>query len=453
MAISKEDNFYKNLTALANDNNSINPAMYQKHNVKRGLRNENGTGVVVGLTNVSYVLGYEMENQEKIPVEGKLFYRGINLNDFVEGFQSQNRRGFEECTYLLLFGTLPTKNELQQFNELLDGERNLPASFTENMILKIPSKDIMNKLQRSILVLYSHDENPDDTSITNVLSQCIKLIARFPTIISYGYQAKSHYFDKKSLMIHSPQNGLGTAENILYMSRSDNKYTPLEAEVLDLSLVIHAEHGGGNNSAFATHVISSSGTDTYSAIAAAVGCLKGPKHGGANIKVREMIENIKLNVRDIKDNGQLKDYLWKILKKEVFNKEGLVYGIGHAVYTKSDPRTLLLKKKALELSIEKDRVDDFNLYKNIEDLSLELFKELKGEDFIICGNVDLYSGFIYELLGIPTDLYTPLFAAARISGWCAHLIEQQVSDNKIIRPAYINTSPRISYTSLEHRSS
>ena len=451
MVISKENSFYGNLTKLANSSNYVKPEMYQKYNVKRGLRNENGTGVVVGVTNVSYVLGYEMENQVKIPVEGKLLYRGINLGDFVEGFQIDNRHGFEECVYLLLFGTLPTTDELQQFNNLLDSERNLPASFTENIILKIPSKDIMNKLQRSILVLYSHDENPDDTSIPNVLSQCIQLIAKFPTIISYGYQAKTHYFDKKSLVIHSPQKGIGTAENILYMTRSDNKYTPLEAEILDLSLVIHAEHGGGNNSAFATHVISSSGTDAYSAITAAVGCLKGPKHGGANIKVREMIENIKANAGDITDKGKLKNYLWKIIKKEVFNKEGLIYGMGHAVYTKSDPRALLLKNKAFELSKEKDKVDEFNLYRNIEELSLELFKELKGENFLICANVDLYSGFVYDMLGIPPELYTPLFAAARISGWCAHLIEQQLSDNKIIRPAYINTSSRISYTSMEHR--
>jgi len=447
----KNNRFFSNITDLVKKNNFIQPELYKKHNVKRGLRNENGTGVVVGLTNVSYVLGYEMDNHIKNPIDGKLLYRGINLEDLVAGFQNQNRRGYEECAYLLLFGVLPTAEQLEEFNELLDQERHLPGSFTENMILKIPSKDIMNKLQRSILVLYSHDENPDDTSIPNVLRQCIQLIARFPTIISYGYQAKAHYFDKKSLFIHSPQKGIGTAENILYMTRPDNQYTRIEAETLDLCFVIHAEHGGGNNSAFSTHVISSSGTDTYSAISAAVGCLKGPKHGGANIKVREMVEDIKTNVQNISDRGQLKDYLWKILKKEAFNKEGLIYGMGHAVYTKSDPRALQLKKKALELSIEKDRVEEFNLYNNIEELSLELFKELKGENVVICSNVDLYSGFVYDLLNIPPELYTPLFAAARISGWCAHLIEQLASDNKIIRPAYINTSPRVSYTPIEAR--
>lgn len=449
--LTESTNFYSKLVRLAQNNNSIPSDLYGKYNVKRGLRNENGTGVVVGLTNISYVLGYEMRDQVKVPIEGKLLYRGINLDDFVSGYQAQKRRGFEECIYLLLFGVLPTKVELEQFNDLLDNERDLPKSFTENMILKIPSKNIMNKLQRSVLVLYSHDENPDDTGISNVLDQCIKLIARFPTIISYGYQAKAHYFDKKSLFIHPPQRGIGTAENILFMTRPDNKYSRIEAETLDLCLVIHADHGGGNNSAFATHVISSSGTDAYSAISAAVGCLKGPKHGGANLKVREMIDNIKTNVSDPNDVSQLKDYLWKIIKKEAFNREGLIYGMGHAVYTKSDPRSVLLKKKAFELSIEKNRVEEFNLYKNIEELSLEIFRELKGEHFTICSNVDLYSGFVYDMLNIPSDLYTPLFATARIAGWCAHLIEQLASDNKIIRPAYINTSPKTTYTAIEAR--
>jgi citrate synthase len=439
------------LAILAEKNNYIAPELYQTHNVKRGLRNENGTGVLVGLTNVGSVQGYKLEGNVKVPAEGKLFYRGINVEDFVLDFQREKRRGFEECIYLLLFGVLPTEEQLIHFNQLLDEYRCLPASFTENMILKIPSKDIMNKLQRSILVLYSHDENPDDTTISNVLRQCIQLISRFPTIISYGYQAKAHYFDNKSLFIHAPQAGIGTAENILYMTRPDNIYTKTEAEILDLALVIHAEHGGGNNSAFATHVVSSSGTDTYSSIVAAIGSLKGPKHGGANIKVREMVQNIKDNVPRLNDRGILKDYLWKIIKKEVFNQEGLIYGMGHAVYTKSDPRTGLLKGKAFELAVEKDRVDEFNLYKNIEELSLELFRELKGDSFNVCANVDLYSGFVYELLNIPPELYTPLFATSRIAGWCAHRIEQLVSDQKIIRPAYVNTSPLKEYISLQQR--
>ncbi|MBB6215708.1 citrate synthase [Anaerosolibacter carboniphilus] len=443
--------FLHNLAVLAEKNNYIASELYQKHNVKRGLRNENGTGVLVGLTNVASVQGYKLEGNIKKPAEGKLFYRGINVEDFVLGFQNQKRRGFEECVYLLLFGVLPTEEQLAQFNQLLDEHRYLPANFTENMILKIPSKDIMNKLQRSILVLYSHDENPDDTTISNVLRQSIQLISRFPTIISYGYQAKAHYFDNKSLFIHAPQAGIGTAENILYMTRPDNAYTQTEAEILDLALVIHADHGGGNNSAFATHVVSSSGTDTYSSIVAAIGSLKGPKHGGANIKVREMVLNIKENVSRINDRGILKDYLWKIIKKEAFNQEGLIYGMGHAVYTKSDPRTSLLKGKAFELAIEKDRVDEFNLYKNIEELSLELFKELKGDSYDICANVDLYSGFVYEMLNIPPELYTPLFATSRIAGWCAHRIEQLVSDQKIIRPAYANTCLTEKYILLQER--
>lgn len=427
---------FESLAITAEKNNFIKPETYNMFNIKRGLRNRNGTGVKVGLTKVGSVQGYKFDSNKKMPVDGELLYRGIKLMDLVKGFQDQRRYGFEECVYLLLFGELPTKENLDEFNELLDEWRRLPESFTENMILKIPSKDIMNKLQRSILVLYSHDDNPDDISVKNLLMQSIKLIARFPTIISYGYQAKAHYFENKSLFIHSPQSGIGTAENILFMIRPDNKYTKTEAEILDLCLVIHAEHGGGNNSAFTTHVVSSSGTDTYSAIAAAVGALKGPKHGGANIKVKEMIQDIKENAINWKNRSMLKDYLLKILRKEAFNREGLIYGIGHAVYTKSDPRAVLLKNKALELAIEKDAIDEFNLYKNIEELTIEIFKELKGEDTLICANVDLYSGFVYEMLNIPKELYTPLFAAARLPGWCAHRIEQIVSDKKILRPAY-----------------
>lgn len=443
---------FDSLAYTAEKNNKIKPELYNMFNIKRGLRNSNGTGVKVGLTKVGYVQGYKLEKKEKMPVEGELFYRGIKLTDIVNGFQNEGRHGFEECVYLLLFGELPTSKKLNEFNNILDDWRHLPQSFTENMILKIPSKDIMNKLQRSVLVLYSHDNNPDDTSVKNLLLQSIKLIARFPTIISYGYQAKAHYFGEKSLFIHSPQRGIGTAENILFMIRPDNKYTKTEAEILDLCLVIHAEHGGGNNSAFTTHVVSSSGTDTYSAVAAAVGALKGPKHGGANIKVRQMIIDIKENVDNWKDRGLLKDYLLKILKKEAFNREGLIYGMGHAVYTKSDPRAVLLKKKALELAIEKDAVDEFNLYKNIEELTIEIFKELKGEDTLICANVDLYSGFVYEMLNIPQELYTPIFAAARLSGWCAHRIEQIVSDKKILRPAYEIVDIGNKYTSMDERS-
>lgn len=451
MTISLSENIIDDLALIAEKNNYIKPAVYNKFNIKRGLRNSNGTGVKVGLTKVGYVQGYQMEGKSKMPVEGELFYRGLKLTEIVKGFQEQGRYGFEECIYLLLFGELPTREKLDEFNELLDECRRLPEGFTENMILKIPSKDIMNKIQRSILVLYSHDDKPDDTSVRNLITQSIKLIARFPTILSYGYQAKAHYFGKKSLFIHSPQKGMGTAENILFMIRQDNKFTKAEAEILDLCLVIHAEHGGGNNSAFATHVVSSSGTDTYSAIAAAVGALKGPKHGGANIKVREMINDIKENVPGWKRRANLKDYLIKILRKEVFNKEGLIYGMGHAVYTKSDPRAVLLKNKAFDLAIEKGAMDEYNLYKNIEAETREIFKELKGPDTHICANVDLYSGFVYEMLNIPEELYTPLFAAARVPGWCAHRIEQIVSDKKILRPAYAIVDIGSKYVPIHER--
>ncbi len=405
----------------------------------------------MGLTEIANVHGYTLVDNKKVPAPGKLYYRGIDLEDIVRGFQAENRRGFEETAYLLLFGELPNLDQLCAFNEMLDANRYLPKDFTENMILKIPSRDIMNKLQRSVLVLYSHDDNPDDTSVRNVLRQSIQMIARFPTIISYGYQAKAHYFERKSLFIHPPQPEIGTAENILYMIRRDNQYTRTEAETLDLCMVIHAEHGGGNNSAFATHVVSSSGTDTYSAIVAAIGSLKGPKHGGANNRVKAMIDDIKQNCPNWTNTDLLKDYLMKILRKEAYNGEGLIYGMGHAVYTLSDPRAELLKEKALELALEKDAVDEFNLYLNIERLTIEIFKELKGPDFVISANLDLYSGFVYEMLGLPEDLYTPLFAAARISGWCAHRIEQIVTDNKIMRPAYLSVSPKAEYRPLSIR--
>jgi len=447
-----EDNPLLNeLTEKVILNDYIESDHYKKYKVKRGLRNENGTGVLVGITRIGSVTGYIKENDKKLPAEGELYYRGINLKDIVAGFQKEERRGFEETAYLLLFGELPTERSLNEFNKMLDECRELPRGYTENMILKIPSRDIMNKLQRSILVLYSHDDNPDDISIKNVIRQSIELIARFPTIISYGYQAKAHNFDGKSLYIHSPKRGIGTAENILHIIRPDNVYTRVEAETLDLCMVIHADHGGGNNSAFATHVVSSSGTDTYSAIAAAVGCLKGPKHGGANIMVRNMVDNIRENVPEWQNRGKLKDYLFKIIKKEVFDKKGLIYGMGHAVYTLSDPRAALLKKKASELAVEKDAVEEFELYKNIEELSVELIKSLKGNDAYIPANVDLYSGFVYEKLGIPRELYTPIFAASRVAGWCAHRIETIAGDNRIVRPAYVNVNPSMKYVPISDR--
>ncbi|AEB76650.1 citrate/2-methylcitrate synthase [Clostridium botulinum] len=445
-----ENSIIDDFSKITEKNNVINPLLYKKYHVKRGLRNENGTGVLVGLTGVGNVHGYKISKGNRIPDEGKLTYRGIDVKEIVNACNEEKRFGFEEVIYLLLFGELPSRNQLSIFEKIIGECRELPEDFTEDMILKFPSNNIMNKLQRTILAAYSFDTNPEDISTKNLLRQSMELIARVPTMIAHAYQAKIHYYDKKSLVIHSPRKDLSTAENILYMIRPDNKYSKIEAEILDLALIIHAEHGGGNNSAFATHVVSSTGTDTYSAIAAAVGSLKGPKHGGANIKVIDMMKNIKLNVNAWDNKKEIRRYLLKILKKEAFDHSGLIYGMGHAVYTLSDPRSVLLKKKALELAKEKQRVDEFILYKNIEEVSKEIFKEIRGYD-AITANVDLYSGFVYDMLNIPSDLYTPIFAVARTPGWCAHRIEQILSEFKIIRPAYMNIKKEEKYTSLNKR--
>ncbi len=439
------------LCLLAEKNNKIESELYIKHNVKRGLRNSDSTGVLVGLTDIGDVHGYVIDEGEKVPVEGRLKYRGINVKELVEGFQQEKRFGYEEACYLLLFGELPNKTELKQFCDLLSKNRKLPEGFVEDMILKAPSMNIMNKLARSVLTYYSYDDNPDDISLKNMLKQSIKLIAVFPTIVAYSYQAKCHYFDNKSLYIHIPDPNLCTAENFLYMIRPDNKYTRLEAELLDLNLVLHAEHGGGNNSAFTTRVVSSSGTDTYSAIAAAVGSLKGPRHGGANMKVMEMMEDIKSNVDDWADEQKLEDYLLKILNKEAFDRSGLIYGMGHAVYTLSDPRARLLKQKAEELAKEKGMDKEFLLYTNIEKLASKVFSKFRGKEHIIKPNVDFYSGFVYDMLNIPLELYTPIFAISRIVGWCAHRIEEVISGGKIIRPAYKNVSGKNKYVPLNER--
>jgi citrate synthase len=431
------------------ENNSINQEFYGKYHVKRGLRNENGTGVLVGLTKVANVHGYVINEEEKVPDEGVLTYRGIDIRDIVTGFQKENRSGFEEVCYLLLFGELPTRTGLENFKKTIGGLRTLPYGFIEDMILKAPSKNIMNKLQRSVLVSYSYDDNPDDVSVKNVLRQSLELVASVPSMMAYGYQAKSHYYDGKSLFIHMPKPELSTAENILYMIRPNNQYTKIEAEILDLALVIHAEHGGGNNSAFATNVVTSTGTDTYSAISTAIGALKGPKHGGANIKVMEMIQDIKANIQNWEDKSQIEDYIYKILRKEAFDKTGLVYGMGHAIYTLSDPRKVLLKEKAYNLAKEKNRLDEFEFYENIENITKAIFLEKKNK--VITANVDFYSGFVYDMLNIPVELYTPIFATARIAGWCAHRIEHLVSESKIIRPAYKNVSKYREYVSLDER--
>lgn len=431
-----DEKILETLAVLARENNTIPPELYKQYGVKRGLRNDNGTGVLVGLTGISEVHGYIIVDGEKYSDSGDLRYRGIRLQDLCRGFQSEHRFGYEETIYLLLFGELPARAELARFEEFLGSRRQLPEHFMENMILKNPSQDIMNKIQRTILVLYSYDENPDDTSIGNITRQSLDMIAKVPAIVAYGYQAKRHYFEKESLYIHAPKPEYSTAENILHMIRPDNQFTEKEAELLDLSLVIHAEHGGGNNSAFATYVVSSSGTDTYAALSAAVGSLKGPKHGGANLKVLEMVSDIRAHVKNPDSDEELRDYLRKILRREAYDRTGLIYGMGHAIYTKSDPRATVLEEKALELAHEKGRLEEYQLYSRIENLSKEVFRELKGDDFVICANVDFYSGFVYDMLNIPKELYTPIFAVARMAGWCAHRIEQLVSEQRIIRPAY-----------------
>ncbi|OGS18346.1 MAG: citrate synthase, partial [Elusimicrobia bacterium RIFOXYA2_FULL_40_6] len=421
------------------------------YNVKRGLRNADGTGVLVGLTEIGDVHGYIIDENEKVPAHGRLSYRGIDVDTIVKGFQKEKRFGFEEICYLLLFGELPSKEELGQFQDLLDENRKLPEGFTENMILKAPSSDVMNKLARSVLVSYSYDKNPDDISIVNVLRQSIELIARFPTMTAYGYQAKVHYYDGKSLFLHNPVKGLGTAQNLLHMIRPDSKYSQLEAEILDLALVLHAEHGGGNNSSFTTHVVTSSDTDTYSAIAASIGSLKGPKHGGANIRVIKMIEDIKTNVKKWDNESEVAGYLTKIVNKQAYDKTGLIYGMGHAVYTMSDPRAVILKTKAAELAKEKNRLEEYNLFTTIEKLAPGIFNEIKKSNKVISANVDFYSGFVYSMLDIPTDLYTPIFAISRISGWCAHRIEELISGGRIIRPAYKSVVKKREYIALDKR--
>lgn len=425
---------------------------FNKYNVKRGLRYNDGTGVMAGLTAIGEVAGYYVENGDKKPMSGHLRYRGIDIDDIVYNCHRENRFGFEEVVYLLLFGKLPNAVSLKKFETILGDLRPLPDGFVEDMILRAPSANIMNKLARSVLALYSYDPDPDNISVGNILRQSIELIARMPVMAAYGYQTKSHYHDGNSLYLHTPQPNLSTAENFLYMIRPDNQYTRQEAEILDMLLMIHAEHGGGNNSAFTTRVVSSSDTDTYSAIAAAIGSLKGPKHGGANAKVMSMMENIKSNVQNWTDENEVSEYLEKILRKEVFDGAGLIYGMGHAVYTLSDPRAVLLKEKAEELAnTNPEFIKEFNLYRLVEKLTPEVFARVKDNNKVICANVDLYSGFVYKMLSIPPELYTPLFAVARIVGWCAHRLEEVIGNKKIIRPAYKSLSKSIPYVPIDER--
>ena len=446
-----ETQYLTDLAEIAVRANCIEPELYKTYNVMRGLRKADSTGVLVGLTNIGDVHGYIIDEGEKVPVPGRLRYRGIDVEEIVEGFQRDGRFGYNEVAYLLLFGKLPSAGQIKLFRGMLDVCRELPDGFTENMILKAPTPDIMNSLARSVLASYSYDNNPDTLDIRNVLRQCIELIARFPTFVAYGYQAKCHYCDNKSLVIHKPQPGMSTAQNFLHMIRPDSSFTDLEAETLDIALVLHAEHGGGNNSAFALHVVTSSDTDTYSAIAAAVGALRGAKHGGANIKVAAMIEDIKVSVKDWKDDDEISDHLRKIIHKEAFDRSGLIYGMGHAVYTCSDPRSMILRDKAEHLAQSKGRMDEFSLLRSVERLTPDVFAKVKGNGKVMSANVDLYSGLVYSMLNIPQELYTPIFAISRIAGWAAHRIEEIISGGRIIRPAYKSVSELRPYIPVDQR--
>ena len=434
--------FIESLCGEYRRHNYIDPAFYETYNVKRGLRNADGTGVMAGVTQIGNVLGYYVQDGERVPMPGKLVYRGIDVEELIDGFMSEGRFGFEETAYLLLMGSLPTRGQLSAFQQLLSDHRSLPRMFTEDMILKAPSPDVMNKLARSVLALYSYDDDPDDMSLPNQLRQAVQLIARVPVIVAHAFAVKRHYYDNESLYLHRPQEGLSVAENFLYSVRHDNRYTDQEAKLLDLCLVLHAEHGGGNNSAFACRVLSSSGTDTYSAIAAAVGSLKGPRHGGANKKVMEMFSHIQENVHDWKDDDEVRAYLGALLRKEAGDRSGLIYGMGHAIYTLSDPRAVILKRFAKKLAATKGMLDEFELYESVERLTPEVLLSVKGEDKVVCANVDLFSGMVYKMMGIPQELYTPLFAVARMVGWCAHRIEEVYQPgNRIIRPAYKAVAP------------
>lgn len=431
--------------------NKIDEELFAKYDVKRGLRKRNGEGVLAGLTDISMIQSYTMIDREVVPCEGKLFYRGINIEDIVEGFISENRYGFEETCYLLLFGELPNQKELDDFKAMIADYRQLPTNFVRDIIMKAPSRDMMNMLSRSVLTLYAYDDNGSDTSIPNVLRQSIQLIALFPVLAVYGYQSYSHYEMGHSLFIHPPKEELSVAENILHLLRPDSKYTNLEAKLLDMALVLHAEHGGGNNSTFTTHVVSSSGTDTYSAIAAALCSLKGPKHGGANIKVVEMFADLKENVKDWADEDEIRAYLLKLLNKEAFDHAGLIYGMGHAVYSISDPRSKILSRFVKKLSEEKGREDEYHLYASVEKLAKEVIAKERKIYKGVSANIDFYSGFIYSMLGLPHELYTPLFAIARIAGWSAHRMEELVNGNRIIRPAYKAVAPTREYIPLKDR--
>ena len=441
----------KDLLTEISGSDYIDTELFKRYSVKRGLRNEDGTGVLVGLTRVGDVHGYIVDEGEKVAIPGKLYYRGIDVEDITTEASENNRFCFEETIYLLIFGKLPNQKQLESFNKLIGENRVLPKNFVEDVIMKVPSRNIMNKLASSILALYAYDSDPENQDPENVLRQCIELIARFPAIAAYSYMSKKHHFDQESLIIHPSDPSLSSAETFLSLIRQDKKYTPYEAQLLDLSLVLHAEHGGGNNSTFTVHVVSSSETDTYSAIAAGIGSLKGYKHGGANAKVIGMMDDIMQNVKNWESEKEVSAYLEKILRGEAYDGSRLIYGQGHAVYTVTDPRAVLLRDKAKALAEEKGMIEEFNLHCLIERLTPIVFKKVKGSDKVICTNVDFYSGFVYKMLDIPQDLNTPIFAISRIAGWCAHRLEEIIAGGRIIRPAYKCVQPRLKYTDVDRR--
>lgn len=456
MGVSVDTRLFENtktiqqLAALCEKNNAIDPALFKEYQVKRGLRDENGKGVLAGLTNVSDVCAKEIIDGVEVPCPGKLYYRGYNIKDLVKGFKTSGHFGFEEITYLLLFGELPSEQQMEEFNEILAARRSLPPTFVRDVILKAPSNDMMNNISRYILNLYSYDDKADDTTIPNVLRQCLNLISQFPMLMVYGYHAYN-YRKGEDLFIYAPDPKLSTAENILMMLRADRKYTKFEAQVLDMALVLHMDHGGGNNSTFTTHVVTSSGTDTYSTMAAAMASLKGPKHGGANIKVSQMFDDMMEEVSDWEDEDEVRAYLMALLNKEAFDKKGLIYGMGHAIYSVSDPRAEIFKKYVKRLAKEKGYEKEYALYQMVERIAPEV---ISGERRMYKGvnaNVDFYSGLVYGMLGLPQKLYTPIFAAARIVGWSAHRLEELKNVDKIIRPAYIPLAPYRDYVKLEDR--
>ena len=443
-----EQEWVDQLSTMATASSQVDSALYAKYDVKRGLRDVNGKGVLAGLTQIGEVQAHP-EGDETGP--GHLIYRGMDVEDIVAGFLPEGRPGFEETCYLLLGGELPNRAELAEFRELLGSYRALPDDFVHDSLLKLSSRDMMNAMAQSILALYVFDERADDVSLPNVMRQCLKLVATFPLLAAYSYQAYVYYYGKGSLVIHAPKPELSTAENFLHMLRNDSRYTPLEAQLLDLALVLHAEHGGGNNSSFTTHVVTSSLTDTYSAIAAAMGSLKGPRHGGANAKVVAMFEELKREVKDWTDEKQIADYLQRLLRKEAFDRAGLIYGIGHAVYSTSDPRTLILRGQVEKLAAEKGLAEEMALYERVERLAPEIIGNTRKMYKGVSANVDFYSGFLYRLLGIPPELFTPIFAMARIAGWSAHRIEELANGGKIIRPAYKAVTPRRAYVPMAAR--